>query len=168
PADLARLSPRGVDALITSYLDCRGARGESVVGLVRCHEGTGTNAVLLDPKLAFTPEFGPDSFAAHQRAVGSRAVELQSDEVAFDVDTGEDLAKLASGFVPARLGAFVDGRGRIADAMSLIDTPLDRLVGWAAELRDEGHDQLVTYSRKVFLPLTHLCRDSCHYCTFAK
>src|SRR5579872_6242808 len=26
----------------------------------------------------------------------------------------------------------------------------------------------MTYSRKVFIPLTHLCRDSCHYCVFAR
>ena len=37
----------------------------------------------------------------------------------------------------------------------------------AAELRDQGFGQLVTYSRKVFIPLTRLCRDVCHYCTFA-
>ena len=37
----------------------------------------------------------------------------------------------------------------------------------AARLRDEGHGGLVTFSRKVFIPLTKLCRDSCHYCTFA-
>ena len=37
----------------------------------------------------------------------------------------------------------------------------------AAALRDEGHGNVVTYSRKVFIPLTHLCRDNCHYCTFA-
>ena len=35
-------------------------------------------------------------------------------------------------------------------------------------LRDEGHGQIVTYSRKVFIPLTTLCRDRCTYCTFAK
>ncbi len=38
----------------------------------------------------------------------------------------------------------------------------------AAELRDRGFHNVVTYSRKVFLPLTHLCRDVCHYCTFAQ
>ncbi|PLW83411.1 7,8-didemethyl-8-hydroxy-5-deazariboflavin synthase [Kineobactrum sediminis] len=38
----------------------------------------------------------------------------------------------------------------------------------AAELRDRGHRNVVTYSRKVFIPLTHLCRDVCHYCTFAR
>ena len=37
----------------------------------------------------------------------------------------------------------------------------------AADLRDAAHGDLVTYSRKVFIPLTHLCRDVCHYCTFA-
>src|SRR6266566_47603 len=37
----------------------------------------------------------------------------------------------------------------------------------AAELRDAGHGGLVSYSRKVFIPLTQLCRDVCHYCTFA-
>jgi FO synthase len=37
----------------------------------------------------------------------------------------------------------------------------------AAELRDRGHGRLVSYSKKVFIPLTQLCRDVCHYCTFA-
>jgi 7,8-didemethyl-8-hydroxy-5-deazariboflavin synthase CofG subunit len=38
----------------------------------------------------------------------------------------------------------------------------------AGRLRDEGHGRTVTYSRKVFIPLTTLCRDRCTYCTFAK
>jgi FO synthase len=38
----------------------------------------------------------------------------------------------------------------------------------AARLRDLGWGSAVTYSRKVFIPLTMLCRDHCHYCTFAK
>ncbi|TDU31796.1 FO synthase subunit 1 /FO synthase subunit 2 [Panacagrimonas perspica] len=38
----------------------------------------------------------------------------------------------------------------------------------AAALRDAGFGSTVTYSRKVFVPLTQLCRDVCHYCTFAK
>ncbi len=35
-----------------------------------------------------------------------------------------------------------------------------------ARLVDEGRPGVVTYSRKVFVPLTRLCRDRCHYCTF--
>jgi FO synthase len=45
---------------------------------------------------------------------------------------------------------------------------LERLLGIASRLRDLGHGEVVTYSRKVFVPLTMLCRDHCHYCTFAK
>ncbi|GAA0488820.1 FO synthase [Paractinoplanes deccanensis] len=36
-----------------------------------------------------------------------------------------------------------------------------------AGLREAGRPGVVTYSRKVFIPLTRLCRDRCHYCTFA-
>ncbi len=46
--------------------------------------------------------------------------------------------------------------------------PLAELIDAAGRLRDEGHGRHVTYSRKVFIPLTHLCRDVCHYCTFAE
>ncbi len=46
-------------------------------------------------------------------------------------------------------------------------TELTPLQAAAAMLRDQGHRNLVSYSRKVFIPLTQLCRDVCHYCTFA-
>ncbi len=42
------------------------------------------------------------------------------------------------------------------------------LTAIAAGLRDRGFGNGITYSRKVFIPLTHLCRDVCHYCTFAQ
>ena len=45
---------------------------------------------------------------------------------------------------------------------------LPALKSLAAALRDRGHGARVSYSRKVFIPLTQLCRDSCHYCTFAQ
>ncbi|MET4806063.1 FO synthase [Limibacillus sp. MBR-115] len=38
----------------------------------------------------------------------------------------------------------------------------------AGHLRDQGFGERITYSRKVFIPLSQLCRDVCHYCTFAK
>ena len=46
--------------------------------------------------------------------------------------------------------------------------PPEPLFAEAARLRDEGKGRTVTYSRKVFIPLTTLCRDSCTYCTFAQ
>jgi FO synthase len=51
--------------------------------------------------------------------------------------------------------------------MELLARPLDELCADARSLRDQGHGRLVTYSPKVFIPLTKLCRDVCHYCTFA-
>ena len=65
----------------------------------------------------------------------------------------------------ARLGELPSTR----DALALADfEETDALADVAAELRDRGFLNLITYSKKVFIPLTHLCRDVCHYCTFAQ
>src|SRR5947209_16059170 len=50
---------------------------------------------------------------------------------------------------------------------ALLDAPLEELCAEARLLRDGGRGTTVTYSPKVFIPLTKLCRDVCHYCTFA-
>src|ERR1700732_3420612 len=58
-----------------------------------------------------------------------------------------------------------------ADTIALIQWPeadLGDLLDAAAQLRDGGKGRDVTYSRKVFLPVTNLCRDRCTYCTFRK
>jgi len=58
-----------------------------------------------------------------------------------------------------------------ADGYRLIratGTELPALLHAASVLRDRGKGRTVTYSRKVFIPLTTLCRDKCGYCTFAK
>lgn len=58
-----------------------------------------------------------------------------------------------------------------AEAIALIECPAHQLadvLDAAAELRDRGKGREVTYSRKVFLPVTNLCRDRCTYCTFRK
>src|SRR5690242_16379632 len=56
--------------------------------------------------------------------------------------------------------------------LSARGTALDELLAAAGTVRDAGladagRPGVVTYSRKVFIPLTRLCRDRCHYCTFA-
>jgi FO synthase len=50
---------------------------------------------------------------------------------------------------------------------ALLEASLEELCDEARRLRAEGRGTLVTYSPKVFIPLTKLCRDVCHYCTFA-
>src|SRR3989304_1997258 len=52
--------------------------------------------------------------------------------------------------------------------LSARGSELERLMAHASRLRELGHGRRITYSRKVFVPLTMLCRDHCHYCTFAK
>jgi len=54
-------------------------------------------------------------------------------------------------------------------ALSLAEQPpLTELLGAATELRALGHGRVITFSKKVFIPLTTLCRDYCSYCTFRK
>ncbi|MGH7070182.1 MAG: 5-amino-6-(D-ribitylamino)uracil--L-tyrosine 4-hydroxyphenyl transferase CofH [Acetobacteraceae bacterium] len=48
-----------------------------------------------------------------------------------------------------------------------LGTPLEALCEAARARRDLRHERMVTYSPKVFIPLTRLCRDTCRYCTFA-
>ena len=64
----------------------------------------------------------------------------------------------------------VSPRGHLTDdhARTLVDVDLRILMRAAAARRDLAHGAIVSYSRKVFVPLTKLCRDRCHYCTFAQ
>jgi len=56
----------------------------------------------------------------------------------------------------------------MADTQISPATPVDELLAEARRIRDGHHGTRVTYSPKVFIPLTMLCRDHCGYCTFAK
>jgi 7,8-didemethyl-8-hydroxy-5-deazariboflavin synthase CofG subunit len=70
------------------------------------------------------------------------------------------LAALNEGVIPSR-----------ELARRLITCPddfLPQLLGAAATLRDRYKGRTITYSRKVFIPLTNLCRDYCGYCTFRR
>jgi FO synthase len=70
--------------------------------------------------------------------------------------------------VDAALQAGMEGCGVTReDALSLInEAPLPALLDAGAAVRDHFKGRSVSYSRKVFIPLTHLCRDYCGYCTF--
>lgn len=60
--------------------------------------------------------------------------------------------------------------GQTDDAFryDLLAADLRTLMAQAAALRDEGHGRTQTWSPKVFIPLTQLCRNVCHYCTFSQ
>jgi FO synthase len=56
-----------------------------------------------------------------------------------------------------------------ATALALVEVvDVVSLIRRAESLRDEAHPTAISHSRKVFIPLTKLCRDVCHYCTFAE
>ncbi|HEY3852182.1 MAG TPA: 2-phospho-L-lactate guanylyltransferase, partial [Steroidobacteraceae bacterium] len=196
PSDLATLTTQGLERLLRTYLRLPEAES-GAIGLVRCKEGTGTNLVLVPANTPFEPSFGPGSFSRHAQGSGSAVHELEEPTVSFDIDTPEDLEALRATFeagveggpLASLLCQSVAWVGRpptrpapratpspgatpsmppSALAQALTALPSSELAPRAAALRDLGHGALVTYSRKVFLPLTQLCRDSCHYCTFAK
>ena len=67
--------------------------------------------------------------------------------------------------------AIVDDEREAHELLGATGDALAELMARAAAVRDEGlavagRPGVVTYSRKVFLPLTTLCRDRCHYCAF--
>src|SRR6201995_2139049 len=82
--------------------------------------------------------------------------------------------RVAASAVPRRNGPMRGRRRRIMTAAGRqatrhqFEAPLPKLMAAAAALRDCRHVRLISYSRKVFSPLTRLCRDVCHFCTFAQ
>ena len=61
--------------------------------------------------------------------------------------------------------------GRLTrDLMPVIaaEDNLDEMMLLAKQLSESAHGNIISYSKKIFIPLTMLCRDVCHYCTFAK
>jgi FO synthase len=75
---------------------------------------------------------------------------------------------VAADHVGPALQAGLEGHGvSREEALSLMnEAPLAALLEAAGAVRDRFKGASVSYSRKVFIPLTHLCRDYCGYCTF--
>jgi FO synthase len=59
-------------------------------------------------------------------------------------------------------------REELLSAGALQGSALEELLGAAAAVRDQQWGRTITYSPKVFIPLTTMCRDTCGYCTFVK
>jgi FO synthase len=85
-------------------------------------------------------------------------------------------ARMAHALDAAREAAEAGIPPTVDDAETLLfarGADLDALLGVAGHLRDDGlaragRPGVITYSRKVFIPLTHLCQDRCHYCIFVQ
>jgi FO synthase len=88
-----------------------------------------------------------------------------SDETA--IDRGQELRRLET-TLPSDSEAYRSA-GEEVDALlrAFESQPLEHLLAQACTLREEGLGRTISYSRKVFIPLTRLCRDTCAYCSFA-
>jgi FO synthase len=79
------------------------------------------------------------------------------------------MALVSSGVKPLLRAVEAGRRLDTGEALEVLaGAPSTELFAVAESLTRAGFGETVTYSRKVFIPLTQLCRDVCHYCTFAK
>ena len=99
--------------------------------------------------------FGRVVAPARQNELAPSEETMVIDRVALD--------RIVAGWAAGRAPSREDALALDADAGG---SPA--LLEAASALRDQGFGGVVTYSKKVFLPLTHLCRDICHYCVFAR
>ncbi len=84
-------------------------------------------------------------------------------DLAVDPVIAQQFAHVLTGELPSDAMAL-----SWADSAFSGEAYTEALMNVAKQLCDQGFRNVVTYSRKVFIPLTHLCRDVCHYCTFAQ
>jgi FO synthase len=161
PADLPLLSVLDVEQLLI------GARCSGIALAPDRHE-RGTNAVCMTLPARLRLQFGEGSFLKHYRqaaAFGAGATCVRTRSLGFDVDSPADWQWFVQNGGDAMINATRDGEPGLDE---LLRMPLDEMMESAQRLTLTGHGRLVSYSRKVFIPLTQLCRDVCHYCTFAK
>jgi len=131
------------------------AVGHDVV-VVPDRRGQGTNALYLGLPSALLPQYGPNSAARHLAQadrLALRVVRMECAGLSHDVDLPEDLH--GSPMTDTTVRALVEAND------------LPTLMRQARALTVDGFGVRIGYSRKVFIPLTHLCRDVCHYCAFA-
>ena len=170
-ADLPLLTGGEIDEFIAE-----GRR--AAVALAPDQRGTGTNALFVGLPTPFRFQFGEGSYSRHCEEAARHGMEtrtVRQSGLAFDVDEPADLAELAQhggaryAFVSGEPRPRVAGADRLSrqDAYALVTANAGDLLGAAEALTIRGFGHAVSYSRKVFIPVTKLCRNVCRYCTFA-
>ena len=148
-ADTPNTSPQEIEHLIAALAD-----RDVIVAPDRRREGTNALGLRLPARIRL--QFGGPSLTAHLRSaeeLGARTAIIELPGLAHDIDLPEDLVDEP---LPREAALRLAEEGNLAVMMER-----------AAALALQGFGQRVGYSRKVFIPLTQLCRDVCHYCTFA-
>jgi len=173
PGDLPLIAAEELDALLA-------LAGEGRVAIAPAADG-GTGAIALCAGVDFPFGFGPDSFQRHcaaARGLGLDVKIVEARGLRFDVDQPADLDQVASAAPGSRTAALLRALDLLPETGTmtndetlrrrLLAAPLADLLEESQTIRDARGPARMTYSRKVFIPLTQLCRDTCRYCTFAK
>jgi len=190
-ADLPLATGSEFDRICRMLDEVAGAQEDAPMIISPCTDRQGTNVLSFDSHSRLPFRYGPNSFELHHSsAEGSKTAMLtvESDTLAVDIDRPSDLEGLIdycrnhTEFQSGATWKFLERIGLTDDGDRQVDyRPHDRagilamaaeegletLCETAAQMRDLGHGKLCTFSPKVFIPLTRLCRDFCHYCTFA-
>jgi FO synthase len=170
PGDVPLLTAAAVHEIAARML----AAPPPITAIAPCAQGTGTNLLAAAPG-DFPPlSFGPHSFARHVAAAPRPIVEIREPGLSFDVDRPGDLALLraqlaASGATAPQTKAWCAAHPSTnIEAHALAEESAKEVKPVARAVRDQHYGKRITFSKKVFIPLTHLCRDSCAYCVFAQ
>lgn len=187
-ADLPLANAADIDAIVQAH-----RASNAAVTLVPDNQQNGTNAMLLSLPSRMQFFYGQHSYNTHtdfclQENITHHTV--SNDHIGCDIDLWQDFAPLLSlrtaGNRP-QLARWLEQYDDLFDNdyasnginnSNLMDDSAclalaechdtAALMKTARTLRDEGFQNVITFSKKVFIPLTHLCRDVCHYCTFAQ
>src|SRR5216110_3546856 len=124
---------------------------------------TGTSRPCAKPSLGATLCNEKNKLASV--LCGLRQAQAEEDFVCTTAGGSKNLLMLSLSKHASRLSRDLPLREELLRQMR---APLEEFCAEARALRDEVHGPIVSYSRKVFIPLTHLCRDVCAYCSFAK
>jgi FO synthase len=160
-ADLPLVSTEDIDRLVAE------SRGTGVA-LAPDRHGAGTNGLCIGLPTPFRFCFGEDSFARHCAEASRHGMDIRVVRTAglgTDVDGPDDLPVLAQAGAHY---AFLGGQLGRPEALALVSARASDLTGAAESLTLQGFGRAVSYSRKVFIPITKLCRNVCRYCTFAQ
>lgn len=163
PGDVPLATPTEIEALLR-----RAATGEAAIAPDRTKDGT--NALLLPLPCGLALAFGKASFLQHMQAAARSGLVIHvvaGDGLAHDIDFPADLEGLDGLPRYQALGLGRHARLDETAVRALVDADPAAMAIRAEATTLAGFGRIVTYSRKVFIPLTRLCRDVCHYCTFA-
>lgn len=195
-ADVPLLDAAAVDELLMrSRSDAIQFDGRTLT-VVPCRQSRGSNLLYATLPLPVPLAYGENSFSKYRKQATEQGCHFREGNAAgveLDVDEAADLELLKARLAEVPLAMAVATRQALlslkplsfpveeesvfteedvllsdTDTLRLVErSDMNKLMADAAALTQQGFGSVITYSRKVFIPLTRLCRDVCHYCTFA-